>query len=267
LGIRNRFRLDITLVYKFLDNIPLHGSPFLLIRQQFPELGTEKVRSIKEWSGDLGLTIQTKHGIFLTPLGRATGLCKNTKLENKMQEIMYYKLATNPKTEVFSIFVNEFLYEVSKTIDQCFDLNEAKVRILNNIDSQANPKYIKGEVRTALNTLINENGLNKIGMVMNLGNDLYKVYPQRPDWRSFSYMLYDSWPENTSRINVSQLFSTRNSLGRIFFMDESQLLVLLSKLEQERAIALEIVADLNQIGLNPTCKASDFLEMIIRDEG
>jgi len=58
-----------------------------------------------------------------------------------------------------------------------------------------------------------------------------------------------------------------NSLGRIFFLTEPQVMVLLSKLEQERALALEIVADLNQIGLNPAMKAEGFLEMLIHDQG
>jgi hypothetical protein len=46
----------------------------------------------------------------------------------------------------------------------------------------------------------------------------------------------------------------------------SQVMALLSRLEQERAIALEVVADLNQIGINPTMKAADFLEMLSHDE-
>ena len=54
-------------------------------------------------------------------------------------------------------------------------------------------------------------------------------------------------------------------MGRLFFLSEAQVMALLSKLEQERAIALETVADLHQIGRNPVMNAADFLEMLLND--
>ena len=67
-------------------------------------------------------------------------------------------------------------------------------------------------------------------------------------------------------MRIDEVVSGHGSLGRVFFLTEPQVMVLLSKLEQERAIALEVIADLKQIGPNPSMKAEDFLEMLIHDQ-
>jgi len=66
-------------------------------------------------------------------------------------------------------------------------------------------------------------------------------------------------------VRIKEVVSGQNSLGRIFFLTEPQVMALLSKLEQERALALEVIADLRQIGPNPSMTAEDFLEMLIHD--
>jgi hypothetical protein len=266
LGIRNRFSLDLTLVYKLLECIPDEGISAAQIRKQFPELGGEKVRGLREWADDLGLTCQSEQKTFTSQFGKAASLAKNSSIESKIQEIMYYKLATSYDLEVFSALINDFLFDISRTFDQSFDLEEARRRILALVETGANPKYVRGEVSTAIRALTSEQGVSKLDIVVPISRDCYRVNSYRPDWRTAAYILYDSWPENTSRIRIDEVISGQNSLGRIFFLTEPQVMVLLSKLEQERAIALEIVADLNQIGPNPSMKAEDFLEMLIHDQ-
>jgi hypothetical protein len=267
-GIRNRFRLNLNLVYKLLEHIPPEGAMPSVIRGYFPELGDEKVRSVKEWAADLGLVHQNARKVFLTPLGKAVLLTRGSRIETRIQEILYYKLATCPDLEVFRALVNVILFEVSKRFDPIFDVEDTKKQILTvEMATEAKAKYIQGEVSTSLHTLTNEESIGKLTIVVPVSNNRYRVNSYRPDWRSAAYIIYDSWPKNVSRMKISEVLSGRDSLGRIFFMTEAQVMALLSKLEQERVIALEVVADLNQIGRNPAMKAQDFLEMLIRDEG
>jgi len=267
LAIRNRFRLDLTLVYKFLGFVPDEGVSAAQIREQFPELGSEKVRGVREWADDLGLTYHVGRTVFLSPLGKAASSTKNSPLESKVHEIMYYKLATSRDLQVFQVLVNDYLFDIARTFDQSFDLKEAGRRVVSLVETKADPKHIRGEVSTAINALTSEKGVDRLGVLVLIAQDRYKVNSYRPDWRTAAYILYDSWPENVSRVKISEVVNRPNSLGRIFFLTEPQVMVLLSKLEQERAIALEIVADLNQIGLNPAMKAEDFLEMLLYGQG
>jgi hypothetical protein len=266
LGIRNRFSLDLTLIYRLLECIPDEGISAAQVRERFPELGDEKVRGLKEWAGDLGLIRQSGRKISLSPLGKAASLARSSSLESKIQEIMYYQLATSDDLEVLNALINFFLFDVSRAFDQSFDLEDAKRQVVALVETSAAPKYVKGEVRTAIRALTGEQGVSKLGILVPIGEDRYRVNAYSPDWRSAAYILYDSWPENTSRMRIGEVVTGRNRLGRIFFLSEPQVMALLSKLEQERAIALEVVADLRQIGLNPSMRAEDFLEMLIHDQ-
>jgi hypothetical protein len=254
------------LIYRYLGFIPEQGKSFAQIRESFPELGTEKVRGLKEWANDLGLTYQTKQVTTLSPLGKLASEFENSPLESKLQEIMYYKLVTNPDMEVLTAFINNYIYEIYQTIERSFDVENAKNQVLRLIETKANFKYVRGEVSTAINALVDEKGISKLSLLTKIDQDRWRVNPYRPDWRSFGYMLYDSWPKNTARVRIREIINGQNSVGRIFFMTESNVMLLLSKLEQERAIALEIIADLNQVGLNPSMKAEDFLEMLAHDQ-
>lgn len=266
MGIRNRFSLDLGLIYRLLESIPEGGLSAPQTEQQFPELGGEKARGLREWANNLGLTFLEKQRTYTSALGEAALLTRHSPLETKIQEIMYYKLATSHDLEVFSTLVNGFLFDVARTFDRVFQPEEARRPILDMVATDANPKYVQGEIGTAVRALTSEQGLGKLGIVVPTAEGHYRVNSYPPDWRSAAYMIYDSWPENVARVEVSEVVSGQNGLGRIFFLPERQVLALLVRLEQERAIALEIVADLSQIGLNPAMKAADFLEMLIHDQ-
>jgi hypothetical protein len=122
LGIRNRFRLDLTLIYKLLECIPGKGTSASQIREQFPELGGDKVRGVREWADDLGLTYRDEQKVFLSPLGKVALSARGSSLETKIQEIMYYKLATSDDLEVFNALINDFLFDVSRTL--CANIGE-----------------------------------------------------------------------------------------------------------------------------------------------
>ena len=200
-------------------------------------------------------------------LGEILLQARGSSAEIRVYEILYYKLATSHALEVCGALVNLVLFEFSRKFDPTFDLAEIRGRIASlEMTTTAATKWIFGEVNTALNALTSEDALGKLGIVVPLGNSRYRVNSYRPDWRSAAYILYESWPENVSRVRTAEVINGHDGLGRLFFLTEPEVMALLARLEQERAVTLEQIADLNQIGLNPAMTAGDFLEMLVDDE-
>lgn len=229
-------------------------------------MGQPKARGLLEWGRHLGvIELQEDRNYLITPFGKSID-----KLRNRYPyEILYWKLVKTHRA--VSLIVNDFLYNKSRSFSPEFSSAELQ-RFLQQISSDIGhptERDLKSIYLEALNALSEQlKGFGTLGIIVPLNDQKksYRVNSYRPDWRTAAYILYDSWPENTSRVRIKEVVSGQNSLGRIFFLTEPQVMVLLSKLEQERAIALEIVADLNQIGPNPSMKAEDFLEMLIHDQ-
>ena len=231
-------------------------------------MGEKKVEGIFEWAEFLGFLEnrpRTKAQV-LKPLGRKLlefpGFPDNTQA----MEILYAMIVINHP--LINRVVNHFAYDVARRFDPAFDKGTLKRALLSiGQDFNVAPAFLSKRAYIYLDLFTNSSGFGKLRIFVEADIGSFQVNSYRPDWRTAAYILYDSWPENVSRIRISEVVSGQNSLGRIFFLTEPQVMVLLSKLEQERAIALEIVADLNQIGLNPAMKAEDFLEMLIHDQG
>lgn len=265
MGIRNRFRLDRSLIYRLMTCIPASGASSGTLREELSDLGDDKVRGVREWADDLELTHVTDGRVYCTALGNTALRLKTGTREIKLLEILYYQLAKCSDLEVLSELINGFLPGVRSRFEQCFDANEARQWAINHVSTRAQERYVRGEVNTALDALSADRGLGRLAMVVSIGEGRYRANSYLPDWRSAAYILYASWPENTSRVSIGDIVAGVNQLGRLFGMNESTLLSLLSKLEQERAIALEVIADLRQVGLNPAMRAADFLEMLCHD--
>ena len=80
-----------------------------------------------------------------------------------------------------------------------------------------------------------------------------------------AYIIYVSWPPNTAKVAIDEILSGRNSLGRLFFLDEMQVMGLLRKLEERDLVKVETVARINQIGINPKLTADEILGMVVRE--
>ena len=260
------FRLDLDNIANCITLILTGINTRHAIAQELG-MGEKKVEGIFEWAEFLGLLEdrpRTKAQI-LKPLGR--NLLGFPRFPSNIQalEILYAMLVINHP--LINQIVNHFAYNKSRQFDPTFDKDTFR-RVLLNIgqDFDVDPGFLSKRAYIYLDLLTNSSHFGKLGIFVETSNETFRVNSYRPDWRSAAYLLYDSWPENTSRIRIDEVISGQNSLGRIFFLTEPQVMVLLSKMEQERAIALEIVADLNQIGPNPSMKAEDFLEMLIHDQ-
>jgi len=259
------FRLDLNNVANCITLIRAGINTRHAIAQELG-MGEKKVEGIFEWAEFLGLLEdrpRTKIQV-LKPLGRKLlefpGFPDNTQA----LEILYAMFVVNHP--IINRIVNHFAYNMSRQFDSSFNKDTFRRALLNiGQDFDVNPRFLSKRASIYRDLLTNSSNLGKLGIFVKTGNETFRVNSYRPDWRSAAYILYDSWPENTSRIRIDKVVSGQNSLGRIFFLTEPQVMVLLSKLEQERAIALEVIADLKQIGPNPSMKAEDFLEMLIHD--
>jgi hypothetical protein len=230
-------------------------------------MGEKKAEGVLEWAEFLGLIedrLRTEVQV-LSPLGqellKVPGFPRNTQT----LEILYAMIALNHP--LGNRIINEFAYDVSRRFDPSFDKGAFKRALLNiGQDFDVDPAFLSKRAYIYLDMLANPSNLGRLGIFVEHADATFRVNSYRPDWRSAAYILYDSWPVNTSRLRIEEIVSGRNSLGRIFFLTEPQIMVLLSKLERERAIALEMIADLNQVGLNPSMQARDFLEMLLDDQ-
>ncbi len=231
-------------------------------------MGEKKVEGIFEWTEFLGLIEGEKRTKpqELTALGKAMTRIPEFHENVQALEILYAMLSLNHP--LVNKIVNLFAYEISRQFEPTFDTDKFKAALLHiGRGFNVAPAFLTKRSNIYLDILVSPSSFGRLSTVVKQQDGKsFRVNSYRPDWRSAAYILYDSWPENVSRIKISEVVSGRDSLGRIFFMTEPQVMALLSKLEQERVIALEVVADLNQIGRNPAMKAQDFLEMLIGDE-
>jgi hypothetical protein len=260
------FRLDLDNVANCITLIRAGINTRHAIAQELG-MGEKKVEGIFEWAEFLGLLEdrpRTRVQV-LKPLGQKLIEFEGFPGNIRALEILYAMLVINHP--LINKIVNSFAYDVSRRFDPSFDKDTFKRALLNiGQDFDVNPGFLSKRAHIYRDALANSSYFGKLGIFVEVGNETCRVNSYRPDWRTAAYILYNSWPENTSRMRIDQVVSGQNSLGRIFFLTEPQVMALLSKLEQERVIALEIIADLNQIGPNPSMKAEDFLEMLIHDQ-
>jgi hypothetical protein len=263
------FRLDLGSIANVISLIAI-GTNLLPELAATLGMGERKVRDLFEWCHHLGLLVEKSRNApqCLTNLGYSLSTRQGWLNQLSILDILYASLVARHK--IVNRIVNELGYNTSLRFSPQFSMQEYRGFLVSLthqvVDAKA--KVVLDRGSTFLNALAQPSGFGKL-MMFSLAEDrLYvRVQPRFPAWQSAAYILYDSWPENVSRVKISEVVSGPNSLGRIFFLTEPQVMVLLSKLEQERALALEIVADLNQIGLNPAMKAEGFLEMLIHDQG
>lgn len=259
------FRLDLDNIANCITLIRAGINTRHAIAQELG-MGEKKVEGIFEWAEFLGILEDRPRtrAQVLKPLGQKLPEFEGFSGNIQALEILYALLVINHP--LINRIVNNFAYDVSRRFDPFFDKDTFKRALLNiGQDFDVNPGFLSKRASIYRDALTNSSYFGKLGIFVEVGSGTFRVNSYRPDWRTAAYILYDSWPENTSRVRIKEVVSGQNSLGRIFFLTEPQVMALLSKLEQERALALEVIADLRQIGPNPSMTAEDFLEMLIHD--
>mgnify|MGYP001106455874 CR=1 FL=1 len=260
------FRLELTNISDCIELIRKGVNTRRAVAQALG-VGEKKAEGIFEWAEFLGLLEDRPRtrAQVLSHLGQELVKVQGLPSNAKTLEILYAMIVLNHP--LVNRIINEFAYDMSRRFDPSFDKDTFKRSLLNiGQDFDVDPAFLSKRASIYLDLLTSPSNLGRLGILVERADGTFCVNSYMPDWRSAAYIMYASWPGNTSRIRIDELVSGRNSLGRIFFLTEPQIMALLSKLERERAIALEMIADLDQIGLNPSMEARDFLEMLIHDQ-
>ena len=229
-------------------------------------MGEKKVEGLLEWADFLGLLEDRSRpgSQVLTPLAQSLIELPDLPTSTPALEILYAQMVRNHP--LLAQLVQQFAYNVSQQFDPSFDMQTYRDALLSIGRSfDVKPDFLLKRAPIYLDALTNPSNLGRLGLLVRVGKDRVRVNPHRPDWRVAGYLVYSSWPLNAGRVHIQELVAGRGGLGRVFLLSEGQVMGVLAKLEQEGAIALEIVADLRQIGPNPSMRAEDFLEMLLND--
>jgi len=263
------FNLDLTNIARVLSLIA-NGTNTLPEIAKTLGMGERKVRDSFEWCHHLGHIEVLYRSLpqSLTTLGRHLVRDQTWTTRLPLLDILYASLTREHK--IINQIVNRLAYAASLRFSSQFSLHEYRTLLASLTPDvvDAKPQVILDRSSKYLNALVEPTGLGKLGMFFPTNDRSWvSVRSRIPAWQSAAYILYRTWPENVARVRISEVISRQDSLGRIFFLTETQVMVLLSKLEQEHVIALEMIADLHQIGRNPAMKAEGFLEMLLCGPG
>jgi len=250
------FKLDVSQIFRVADLIH-SGTVSLQDIGQALAIGQRKVRSLREWGCMANILEGSRSTTELYPYIRRL---KETGKWLQVLQLVYYWLCRN--NSIMGYVVHGYGGRGKFTVEE---LNKGLIE--SDVLSDMSEKNIKKGVNVTLNSLTDSQGLGNLGFIQKAtrGTNWYSVHPQRPDPFVAAYIIYTNWPPNTAKVAIKEIVSGRNGLGRIFFLDEIQVMTILRKLEARGFVKIETVAGLNQIGINPKLTPDDFLDMLINE--
>jgi hypothetical protein len=228
----------------------------------------DKIMKNALWAKHLGLFEKNSKNYQISPVGeKLLDLLDIGKREIAL-EIMYYNVCKNH--ELIRYIVNTIAYDYLYSLKE-ITRGETITRLVQYTKTQseinASEKSIEAIAQKLLDTLALPEGFGSLGICEKMSKGKYRFEKHMPNWRSVAYMLYDWWPKGFSRVRIKDLKEKDNSFGRIFLLNERDILtVLKSYLRPNEIVSIEIAADLNQIAVNPYLNTNKILEKVISDE-
>lgn len=228
------------------------------IAQQL-EVGVDKALCFLRWAQLLRLIgVKQSREATLRTTGFYTALLQLGERKRDALGLIYF---TACKWHLITSFlVNDVAYPRRAsgfTVGEAHHLIEERSK-----EFEASLSTLKTQVTRHLRGLIHRKGFGKLGLIRK-GKTRYYITPFEPNPFVCAYIIYTNWPPNTAKVAIKEIVSGRNSVGRIFFLDEMQVMTILRKLEDRGFVKIETVAGLNQIGINPKLTPDDFLDMLI----
>lgn len=214
------------------------------------ELGTElgfhrsMVSSIKSWSSHMGLLMS---GSKLSDFGVKL-LALDPTLQNPVSRLLlYYKLAGNPKAEVFHYLVNFFLYNaaVNKQQSDVTQLRTALAQAGIGINSQAT-KQLDKEVALMLRTLYRPQGFGPLGIISTSDRQCLVVHPPQLSPTFVAYAVYSQWQGDTAYTSFDELEQT-GQLAHICFLTRPALVDALRMAENSGYLNVQQGANFNRV--------------------
>jgi len=226
-------------------------------------MGQRKVKSLVEWGCIVDFLDDKNRPSAIYTKAREL-LAANKYLE--LFELVYFSVCRN--NEAIGVIVNDIAYHLwRRKYGPLFGVREvADILVAKGLPYRSDK--IKSETSNWLNTLAMAEGLGNLGIFVRVregSSVLYRLQSHEPAPFSAAYMLYANWPSNTAKVAISEVVSGRNSVGRIFFLNEFQVMSILRELEDRDLIKIETAAGLDQIGRNPNITLEDILQMIVTE--
>lgn len=209
---------------------------------------TPKVDVMLEWASHLGLL----NGRQLTWLGRSLlGRAANDYRE-ALSELLYHHLCKNHV--ICGLIVNKLAHRAAFSFPSLFTKEEALMMLdteranYEELSRSSIGQMEKG-LKFALNALAEERALGQItGVHMDKGTCY--VSPRIPSPLGAYMIIQSSLRPGQVTLKIADLVQGDNLPGKLFRLDELQLLSILSHLETRRLIQVHRQGGLNQVMVN-----------------
>jgi len=231
-------------------------------------VGDNKAEATVTWLNYLGLRDNASNG--LTDLGKLL-LRFDPHFEDVVtQWIFHYKLASNPKAEVWHLLSNEFIPNQTR-----FSFNDAIKFLVSKGLWSKNDKHLQTDISIFLRSFISENAFWKTEYLKTEDspkriisqNRFYKNPPSSISPYLIGYVIFDQREKNCpnlSTITIEELLTLKCNAGRVFSLSRAKLeeiLKLLSSSNYSQLLHLATTAGLDQVGLMFKGKPLDILGM------
>jgi len=186
------------------------------------------------------------------------------------QWVFHYKLASNPKAEVWYVLTNEFLPNRTR-----FSSEDAIDFLVSSGLRSKNDKHLRSDVSIFLRSLISKEALGKTEYLKTESqpkrtisqNKFYKNPPSSISPYLVAYVIFDQRENNSpnlSTITIQELLDLKGNVGRVFSLNRKgleEVLRLLSSSHHDRLVDLSTTAGLDQVGLMFKGRPLEILEM------
>ena len=218
-------------------------------------VGDNKAEATVTWLGYLGLRDNISGQV--TALGNAL-LTFDPHFEDVgTQWIFHYKLANNPKAEVWYLLSNEFLPR-----QMWLSYDEAINFLVSKGVRSKNDKHLKTDVSIFLRSFILKDALGETGYLKTEGelkrigsqSKFYKNPPSDVSPYLIAYIIFDQRKQKFPKfatITVEELLTLDGNVGKVFSLNRKKLeetLKLLSATQYDQLVDLSTRAGLDQVG-------------------
>jgi hypothetical protein len=250
------FELDVNKMFTVVDLIH-SGVVSLQDIGQALGMGQRKVRSLREWGCMANILEGSRSTTAAYPHLRKL---KETGKWLQVLQLAYYWLCRN--NSFMGYIVHRYGEQGEFTVEQL-----KRDLIESDVSSGKSEKSVRRGINVTLNSLTNTKGLGDLELFRKVtrGRTWYSACSRCPDLLIVAYIIYTNWPSHTAKVAISEIVAGRNSVGRIFFLTEFQVMSILRELEDQGLIKIETAAGLDQIGRDPRITSDNILEMIIAE--
>ena len=236
-------------------------------------VGVLKAKSCIMWLGMLGLRDNKKRR--LTSLGELVLKYDPYFEQVEIQWLLHYKLASNPKAEVWYLLSNEFLPGQTR-----FSFDDAINFLASKGLRSQNDKHLRADVSIFLRSFTSADALGKTEY-LKIENDPKEIVSQNKFYKNpptdipsylIAYVIYDQREKNfpnLSTVTIEELLSLKENVGRVFLLNRPKLeeiLKLLSSPQYNQLIYLATTAGLDQVSLKFKGNPLEILEMYYTKE-